>query len=165
MVLNNRETSSVGERAARVYVESETVNSLWYKATPPLSSGCPGNFKSSRTAVNAAFFPLIHSTWTMRFVVKANRNLRSRDDMIATSPLRICPRVFFLRALVVPCSKTGPMSGQKSSCGGMCGTYIRDDSTWPPGAPRHNNSPGRRHSRVTTTEGQHKGCVRRGRYS
>ena len=95
MVLNNRETSSVGERAARVNVESDLVNSLWYRATPQLSSGYPGNFKSSGTAGSAAFFQLFHSTWTMRFVVMANRNLRSRDDIIATSPLRICPRVFF----------------------------------------------------------------------
>ena len=33
MVLNNRETSSVGERAVRVNVESDLVNSLWYRGT------------------------------------------------------------------------------------------------------------------------------------
>ena len=95
MVLNNGKTSSVGEWAARINVDSDLVNGLWYMATPPLSTGCAWNSKSSSTAVNFAFFPLFHSTWTMRFVVMADKNLRSRDDIIATSPLRICPRVFF----------------------------------------------------------------------
>ena len=68
MVLNNHKTSFVGKRAALVNVERDLVNSLWYRASLPLSTGCARNFKSSGTAVIAAFFPLFHGTWTMRFV-------------------------------------------------------------------------------------------------
>ena len=87
MVLNNSETSSVGERAARVNVESDLVNCLWYKATPPRSSHCPENLESSGTPVNAAFFQCAMQHGPCG-------SLQLLTYIVATSQLRMCPRVF-----------------------------------------------------------------------